>query len=236
MAPPSNELNDAELAELDTILARSDGGKIANSEALDGFFAALACCPDLIMPSEYLPVIQAGEMEDGGLTFDDMAETERFMALVSQHWNHVNHQLNECDVYLPLILANEQGVYAGNGWAKGFLTGTHLRHEIWSDLINDEERAGSILPIMMLAYENDPDPSLRPFDEPIDDEKREELMIAAAAGVMRIHAGFLTERGSYLEEPETFVRSGPKVGRNAPCPCGSGKKFKRCCGGNPMLH
>jgi preprotein translocase subunit SecA len=26
------------------------------------------------------------------------------------------------------------------------------------------------------------------------------------------------------------VRSKPKVGRNAPCPCGSGKKYKRCCG------
>jgi preprotein translocase subunit SecA len=26
------------------------------------------------------------------------------------------------------------------------------------------------------------------------------------------------------------VRSGPKVGRNEPCPCGSGKKFKRCHG------
>ena len=28
------------------------------------------------------------------------------------------------------------------------------------------------------------------------------------------------------------VRSGPKVGRNDPCPCGSGKKFKHCCGKN----
>ncbi|WP_035599403.1 SEC-C metal-binding domain-containing protein, partial [Halomonas salina] len=25
-------------------------------------------------------------------------------------------------------------------------------------------------------------------------------------------------------------REGPKVGRNDPCPCGSGKKFKQCCG------
>ena len=25
-------------------------------------------------------------------------------------------------------------------------------------------------------------------------------------------------------------RSEPKVGRNAPCPCGSGKKYKKCCG------
>jgi len=30
--------------------------------------------------------------------------------------------------------------------------------------------------------------------------------------------------------PKTVVRSGKKVGRNAPCPCGSGKKFKKCCG------
>ncbi len=30
----------------------------------------------------------------------------------------------------------------------------------------------------------------------------------------------------------TFVREGPKVGRNDPCPCGSGKKFKKCCGAN----
>ena len=29
---------------------------------------------------------------------------------------------------------------------------------------------------------------------------------------------------------ETFRRETPKIGRNAPCPCGSGKKFKRCCG------
>jgi preprotein translocase subunit SecA len=26
------------------------------------------------------------------------------------------------------------------------------------------------------------------------------------------------------------IRSGPKVGRNDPCPCGSGKKYKHCCG------
>jgi SEC-C motif-containing protein len=30
--------------------------------------------------------------------------------------------------------------------------------------------------------------------------------------------------------PGTVVREGPKVGRNDPCTCGSGKKFKKCCG------
>ena len=30
--------------------------------------------------------------------------------------------------------------------------------------------------------------------------------------------------------PESTFRSEPKIGRNEPCPCGSGKKFKKCCG------
>ena len=29
---------------------------------------------------------------------------------------------------------------------------------------------------------------------------------------------------------ESVVREGPKIGRNDPCPCGSGKKHKKCCG------
>jgi uncharacterized protein YecA (UPF0149 family) len=29
---------------------------------------------------------------------------------------------------------------------------------------------------------------------------------------------------------DTVVRESPKVGRNDPCPCGSGKKYKQCCG------
>lgn len=29
---------------------------------------------------------------------------------------------------------------------------------------------------------------------------------------------------------ETYVRATPKVGRNDPCSCGSGKKYKKCCG------
>jgi tetratricopeptide (TPR) repeat protein len=32
--------------------------------------------------------------------------------------------------------------------------------------------------------------------------------------------------------PEPYMRPSPKIGRNAPCPCGSGKKYKKCCAGN----
>ena len=32
-----------------------------------------------------------------------------------------------------------------------------------------------------------------------------------------------------IRHPDTYRRNGPKIGRNAPCPCGSGKKYKKCC-------
>ena len=34
------------------------------------------------------------------------------------------------------------------------------------------------------------------------------------------------------KKPTTVKRDQPKVGRNDPCPCGSGKKYKKCCGLN----
>jgi preprotein translocase subunit SecA len=44
---------------------------------------------------------------------------------------------------------------------------------------------------------------------------------------MRFSAPF---KSAQRQKPQTMVRKGEKVGRNDPCPCGSGKKYKKCCG------
>jgi preprotein translocase subunit SecA len=41
---------------------------------------------------------------------------------------------------------------------------------------------------------------------------------------------YVLSRGESMAEPSTVKRDAKKVGRNDPCPCGSGKKFKKCCG------
>lgn len=48
-------------------------------------------------------------------------------------------------------------------------------------------------------------------------------------GNFKKHEGrwYFTE--GYEPKPETIRRALPKVGRNDPCPCGSGKKYKKCC-------
>jgi|TARA_R110000782_G_scaffold63732_1_gene130417 uncharacterized protein len=229
-------LSDTENSELNSFLARVVDGQIPNTESLDGFFAALSCCPDLVMPSEYLPIIKSSTSDEGELIFEDMNEAERFMNLINRHWNHVNHQLDQNDVFLPLLLEDEDDCYFGNDWAKGFLAGTHLRHSIWVEFFDDEEHAGAMVPIWALAHENHLDPEMRPYKEPINDELREKLLIGAAAGVILIHRYFFDDRRANTSRTTTFIGTSGKTGRNDPCLCGSGKKFKKCCGRQSLLH
>ena len=57
-------------------------------------------------------------------------------------------------------------------------------------------------------------------------------------GLRDVHhetAKFKKDSGQWLYDEghvigRTVVRSGQKIGRNDPCPCGSGKKYKHCCG------
>ena len=41
---------------------------------------------------------------------------------------------------------------------------------------------------------------------------------------------YVMSRGEDTPAPATIRREAAKVGRNDPCPCGSGKKYKKCCG------
>jgi uncharacterized protein len=96
--------------------------------------------------------------------------------------------------------------------------------------MNDDDHAGVLIPIMALAYEHHPDPNMRPYKEPMSSERREQLIVGVAASVPAIYRYFAAELETQkLSSVRTFRRDAPKVGRNEPCPCGSGKKFKQCC-------
>jgi uncharacterized protein len=128
------------------------------------------------------------------------------------------------------LLQDEKSVAHGNDWARGFMRGMHMRHDGWADLVDDEEQGGCLVPMMMLYHEHDEDPKMRP--NPISTEQREDIIVHMAAGLVGAYRYFRAEResdaGFYSSEPR---RSALKVGRNDPCPCGSGKKYKKCCGG-----
>ncbi len=47
---------------------------------------------------------------------------------------------------------------------------------------------------------------------------------------MKDHESELRAEQAGTQKVETVVHEGPRIGRNDPCPCGSGKKYKKCCG------
>lgn len=230
-------LADADFERMAGVLQRFGGKRTMNVEQVDGFLAALVCSPDHVPKSEYLPHIWGDRMINEDV-FISQPGLQEFLSLVERHRRTIAHTLQSGDVFTPVLLPNEQGEFPGNDWANGFLCGMNLRGEQWAILLDDDDYGGSLVPILALAHEHDPDLEMRPYKEPISVEKREKLIIGLAAGVMNIHKYFRAsdmELESPLDLGGTYRRLSPKTGRNDPCPCGSGKKFKRCCG-KTTLH
>ena len=146
-----------------------------------------------------------------------------------RQWDGIAGTLFNGEVYGPLLLEDEDGVALGSDWAWGFMRGMGMRHEGWAELVNDEEHGGCLIPMMMLCHEHDEDPEMRP--NPISPEKREEVIVHMAAGLVSAYRYF-RKHGQSIPSSATRTprQRTPKVGRNDPCPCGSGKKYKRCCG------
>jgi uncharacterized protein len=228
-------LGDAEYERLAAVLGRSP--RAMNVEMLEGFFAALVCCPDTVRPSEYLRVIWGGEPMGGDGGWTDEKGLQSLLDLMMHHWNSVADTLYSGDVFLPYIAEDGEGIARGNDWARGFLRGMELRPEDWAELFDDEEHGGLLVPILALANEHHADPEMRPYKEPMSAERRERLLIGMAAAVPRIYRYFASHRRARIratQEVHTFRRPETKVGRNELCPCGSGKKYKKCCGAVTM--
>ena len=72
------------------------------------------------------------------------------------------------------------------------------------------------------------------FDSDVDDFDDAEPEISTSALLDRHGRDPLTDPGADYLPNDTIatpiIRSEPRVGRNEPCPCGSGKKYKKCCG------
>jgi uncharacterized protein len=181
------------------------------------------------MPSEYYSEVFGTEMSEA-CEFSNLDEANEILGLMMRHWNTIASTLFKDEVYVPLLLHDENGVARGNDWARGFMRGMHMRQDGWAELMDDEEHGGCLVPVVMLFHEHDEDPKMRP--KPISPEKREEVFVHMAAGLLRAYRYFREQRRvSTSARRSDLRRTVPKVGRNEPCPCGSGKKYKRCCGG-----
>src|SRR5262245_26167622 len=73
-------------------------------EELDGFIAGLLVCPELIMPSDWLPVVWHEDTADQAPVFENLDHANRILGLVMEHYNSVARTLTERrERYSPLF-------------------------------------------------------------------------------------------------------------------------------------
>ena len=222
----SRPLSDPELQRLDELLGTVDPDDSMMLEELDGFLAALACSPEQVPQAEWLPSV-LGTSPDVAETRIGEAALGELLELVTRHRASVMRQLYEGESFAPVIGVDDEGRALGDAWAIGFVRGMALRPDAWAALDEEDEWADVLEPLYRFASEADPEAD--EAAEPVADEERDELIDEMLRGVMDVYEFFREERERSLA-PEPLRREAPKVGRNDPCPCGSGKKFKACCG------
>lgn len=202
-------------------------------EELDGFIAGLLVCPDLIKPGEWLPVVWGRDGADPQPAFDNLDHVNRVLGLIMEHYNGVARTLMERpDRYSPLFAVDERnGDVLWELWIEGFEKVVELRPVAWQRLLDtDADTAVAMRGLMTLV-----DVARGEHCGPSKD--RDVLTAAApdniAQWIVTLNAWRLANytplQGAHLMPQPSFA-STRKTGRNDPCLCGSGKKYKRCCG------
>ena len=179
-------LTDRELGRLNTFLAGRPGG-CGGIEYLDGLLAAAIAGPDLVVPSEILP-IALGELNDADDSpFKTLAEGQTLLGLIMRHWNSVAHGLLQGDFNPVLTLYD--GKHRGTDWAIGFMEGVGLRQKLWGKLFKNRRHFDLLHPMMMLSSEEHPDPRIRV--PPIDDQTRDGLLDQLGPNTVGIREFFM---------------------------------------------
>jgi uncharacterized protein len=117
-------------------------------EEFDGFFAALHISPELVLPSEYLPVVLGKGFESGEI-FPSKEFAQVILDLVLQYWNAAGGAPSSNDIFVPLRLDDDEGKTHGNNWAIGLLRGVDMRRRAWKEIPDDENKVGWFIPIAL---------------------------------------------------------------------------------------
>ncbi|RIE00114.1 YecA family protein [Simplicispira hankyongi] len=230
-------LSEAELDELDQFLLYLDEEESMTLDTLDGFLHAIAIGPETVMPSRWLPKVWG--QADGGMVLPgvDADQMERVLSLVMRHFNSIVFGFGQRPPFVEPLWGTTQYGELGEFedpemWAYGFSEGVNLNRTAWQALLNDPQGKQWYRPIGLLG-EDDFSPDKDALTR--TPEQRQALAGEIAHSVQQIHAFWLPLRHAVAGRQQA-QRMSIKLGRNEPCPCGSGKKFKKCCGAPSELH
>ncbi|GGJ97240.1 UPF0149 family protein [Luteimonas terricola] len=236
-----NYLDDDHIQRLAALLEqRAVPFKGLNLEALDGFLSALVVAPSLVLPSEWQPVVWGGKPP----RWDSIEEAQEVQGLLMGHWNMCSARVRHGDDDLPDHLApllwlpedpeltgeealREDELDVGHDWALGFFAAVGLREQEWDRWLDDNDWMEDIFDLLDRLVSGE----VMDFEDPtaaatpISYRERLEIIVGLP--------GMLADLNHHRVEaltPREPIRREATPERNAPCPCGSGRKYKKCCG------
>ncbi len=200
------------------LLEYGNDQSIYNSSSLDGFLTAVTCSPTTILPSKWMPAIWGGEKATPA--FPDRTTANLFTSAIMTFYNQLVRALRS-HTYSALFLQREyqdESVLIVDEWCVGFMRGLTL----WQPVAGDDlERLKQLLkPITLFGTAH----HINELRE-MSPSEIETQQAAIEENIRQLFDYFVTQR----RPSEIIVNETANAGRNDPCPCGSGKKFKKCC-------
>ena len=207
------------LAKLDELLLKyGNDDSILSASELDGFFAAIVSGPRPIDPGLWYPAIWAEQMPN----FANDKEAQRFQKLCIELMSEAAYMLSdEPDDYEAIFLADANGQgdkLIVSEWCAGYLRGAEVAGWSGEDLPEDELAAFAL--IHLHGHE-----SGSATLQALTDAEYDASVALIEPGAVALYAYWQ----QHLEPLLPARREESKVGRNDPCSCGSGKKYKQCC-------
>jgi uncharacterized protein len=198
---------------------------------LDGYLTGVLACPEMIPPSEWLPEVWG---ETGEAHFADPKAAEETIGAVMTHYNSVAETMTRSLWVEPIYEVDPNSDETlWEPWVDGFTRAMRLRPDAWENLLERADEETQATMIFMMALQDISTGKSKFTDEEIDeiDLEAPDLIPNCVATILRQSRPELAGTAA-ANLPGMPHKAAPRPGRNDPCSCGSGRKYKQCCGRN----
>lgn len=206
--------------------------------ALEGFIYGIAIAPGMLPPSEWLPVA----LGEDPPPFQSQKEANIFFGKLFALYNRLSDKFSRGALKFPFDVNNlsEGNLEQLKAWCDGFCGGVFISEPLWENAEQFDEELNmspadmALTPFLMIANTDCPLADLN-NNESDDDISFmiHSLPLAMEALIKFMQLVGVHNQADISQAPQTG--SSPKIGRNDPCPCGSGKKYKKCCIDKPFV-
>lgn len=227
-----NPLSDADLDRLEVLLeAEVFQGEAMRLDEVQAMLCAVVSSPVPIEPAVWLPEALGQGMEAGGDAVEEAIE------LLMRLNNDIASALMADETVAPVLYPVDESCeeYDYEAWADSYVFGAGLAGD-WYELAGKsaDDLSELLEPMFLLngMLKEDAEKSGERWFAPAEEAR----LVADIQENLPVIVQTLYNFWRNKRAGGTVQREEPKLGRNDPCPCGSGKKFKQCCGRPDKLN